>query len=203
MKLYSLKNNCGFTLLELLIGFAVLVIIVLVSGVFLTNIFGSESFFKNSLITQADVQQSMQIFGLEIRSMGPSDLGSYPIDIAATSTLGFYSDIDEDGIMEHVRYFLNGQILQKGVIQPTGSPLVYNPASEVITDVIQNVIPTSTPLFSYYDNTYDGTKPPLSQPVNVQAVTVIGINFTTQEQNPSISVKFATVETPRNLRTNL
>lgn len=193
----------GFTLVELIIGFSILLIIVVIVGSFSSNIFNSETFFQSSLSSQTETQQALQGIVSEIRSATPSSIGGYPIDIAATSTFGFYSDFDEDGIAEHIRYFLNGTTLQRGIIQPTGNPLTYNQANETVVDIIHNVILSSNPVFTYYDQTYTGTQPPLTQPVNISFITVIGIQVQASAQNQGISSSFNAVAVPRNLRTNL
>lgn len=198
-----LKNQKGFTLLELILAFSILIIIMVVTGLFSTNILSSENIFQGSLVTQTETQQALQTMATEIRSMAPSNTGSYSLDTAATNTLIFYSDIDEDGLMERVRYFLSSTTLQKGVTKPSGSPLTYSTSSEIVVDVVHNVVTTSTPIFSYYDNNFTGSQPPLTQPINIASVTAIGIQVSAQGQSPTVGSYFNAMAVPRNLRQNL
>ena len=62
----------------------------------------------------------------EIRTASTANTGAYTIGLATDSALTFYSDTDNDGLKEKVRYFITGTTLQKGLTKPTGSPLSYN-----------------------------------------------------------------------------
>ena len=104
---------------------------------------------------------------------------------------------------EKVRYFLAGTTLQKGVIKPTGSPLIYNSINEKISTFVNNVISTS--IFDYYDENYDGTTAPLSFPVNVSDIRLVKITVMV-EQDPNRSptpMVFSTQVSIRNLKDNL
>lgn len=203
MRQKQARHRSGFTLLELMIGFTVMFIIIVIAGLFTSNIIGSGLLFRSSLETQTEVQQSLQSISMEVRAMATSNTGSYPLDTATTNTLAFYSDVNGDGLIDRVRYFLNNNTLERGSITPTGNPLTYDPASEVVTDFIHNIVSSTNPIFLYYDKNYTGSEPPLAQPVNVEQITAIGINVQAQEANQSVGALFSTVVTPRNLRTNL
>ena len=144
----------------------------------------------------------------EIRSASESNLGAYPIVTAATSTFTFFSDLNNDGLKEQVRYFVSGSTLQKGVITPTGNPYVYTSGSEVDTIVVSNLTnggSTTLPVFQYYDDSYTGTSSPLAQPVSVAAVRVVKINFVIDadpNRSPTSRVVTTQVEI-RSLKDNL
>ncbi len=193
----------GFTLLELIIAFSIIVIIVVIAGLFAASMLSSESILRSSLETQGEVQQAMQVMLHEARAMAASNTGSYPIDTANTSTLGFYSDVNGDGFIDHVKYFLSGRTLKKGTIKPTGNPLSYVPGNEVTIDVVHNIVPGATPLFSYYDQNYTGSEQPLAEPASIPSITAINIQITAQENNQGAGATFSGTAVPRNLRTNL
>ena len=132
-----------------------------------------------------------------------ADTGAYVINQAEASSFIFYSDIDNDGLKEKVRYFLIGTTLQKGVIKPTGSPLSYNPLNETISTLAENL--TNVSIFDYYDKFYDGTTAPLSLPVNTSDIRLIKITIII-DKDPNRSptaMTFSTEVSIRNLKDNL
>lgn len=168
----------GFSLIEILIVVAIATSIVLV----VSNLSGTVTVLNNlvsqELQAKSNVNQTLQIMTEDIQSAEPSANGSYAVDAASTSSFAFYSDPDADGIAEHVRYFLSSSTIYRGVIQPTGTPAAYPTSTEVVTAMVNNVtVPTSTPLFSYYDSSYTGTQPAMTSTAAVQSIRLIGISF--------------------------
>lgn len=169
------------------------------------NVSGLNGLVSQELQSKSDISQTLQIMTSEIRSAGPSGNGSFPIDVAGTSTFGFYSDIGKDGSVEHIRYFLASSSIEKGVIKPTGTPATYPTSTEIVTDLIDNVIiGTTTPLFAYYDSNYTGSQAPLPQPVDLSQVRIVRVSFysdTKATQAPTAQF-FSTLVDIRNLRSN-
>ena len=162
----GLKINRGFTLLEMVISIAIFGAISVVIWGFGRNIFFFNSDLNSSLSLQFDARQVLRKVVAELRSTSPSSLGAYAISSASTSTITFFSDIDDDFLKEQVRYFMQGKELRRGVVKPSGSPLTYNQSNETISIVARDIINgTSTPIFYYYNNTYTGTSSPLTLPV--------------------------------------
>ena len=64
---------------------------------------------------------------------------------------------------------------------------------------------TSTPLFQYYSNTYDGTTAPLPQPVSVTAVSLVQISLLVDVdiRRLPLPVMYTSDATLRNLKDNL
>lgn len=197
--------NKGFSLIEIIIVVAIAASIVIVVGNLGTNVAGLNNLINQELQSKSGVNQALNIMTSEIRSAGPSQNGAFPIDAVSTSSFSFYSDINKDGTIEHVRYFLATSSIEKGVIQPTGSPATYPTSSEILTDVIDNVIiQPSSSLFSYYGATYTGSQSPLAAPIDISTIRLIGIFFYADiqpKQAPSAQY-FSTFVDIRNLRSN-
>src|SRR3989344_1177612 len=201
MRYQPIRNNeSGLTLLELIIGFTILIGILVAIGLFASDIFSSSNLFTKSFEAQQEIQGTIQEMNPQIRSMGPSNIGSYPIAAAASSSLIFYSDIDNDGLFEQIRYFLSSNTFKKGVIKPTGQPLTYNPANEIIVDVVHNMMATTTGIFSYYDSNYTGSQPPMVFPVDISTIKTIGITISARDPSQNLPIIYSTQLTPRNLR---
>lgn len=198
--------NKGFSLFEVLIVMAIFTGILFVVVGFRGNIQSLENLLSQRLQSRQDIEQSMQILETEIRSAGQSSLGAYPIDAASTSSLTFYSDIDKDTLAEKVRYFLSTSTIRKGVIKPSGNPLVYAVASETLATVVQNIVLTSSsvPIFQYYNSAYTGTQAPLTSPIDTTAIRLIQISISADiKASSSPKAEFFTnTMTIRNLRSN-
>lgn len=200
------KNRKGFSLAEVLIVVAIAASFVVVVSNFSGNINLLNTLVGQQLQSASDITQTLQIMTTEIRSAGPSGNGAYPIDSASTSSFTFYSDINKDGSMDHVRYFLSSSTIYRGIIAPTGTPVTYPTSSEVITDLIDGVSTptTSTPLFSYYDANYTGTQAALTAPIIVSNIRLVQISFQADiQQNKAPGPEsFSTLVDIRNLKTN-
>ena len=199
------EKNAGFSLVEVIfavaIGASILWIISSLSG----NLGILQNFLNQKLQSRQDVDQAFQIMTTEIRSAGQSGLGAYPIVSAGTSSFAFYSDINGDGAIERVRYFLGTSTVWKGVIEPTGSPLTYMSSSEQLSTAIANaIINTSTVLFTYYDSNYTGGQPALTYPIDISAIRTVKFSIYV-DVNPSSTPKpifFSGAALIRNLRSN-
>ena len=195
----------GFSLVEIVIVVAIASTVIFVVANLSGNVSLLNGLVGQQLQSKSDINQTLQIVQSEVRSAGPSQNGAFPIDVAGTSTFGFYSDINKDGFVDHVRYFLSSSTIYKGVIAPTGTPAAYPTSSEVITDLIDSVIiPTSTPLFSYYDASYTGTQAALASPFDLANIRLVAISFQADvkpKQAPGPQYFYALIDV-RNLRSN-
>lgn len=193
----------GFTLVEVLITMGILVLIIVPLSMMQVNIFSYNRDLQNILITQDQVRNTLQIITSEIRSMGPSSTGAYPIAEAENNALTFYRDADRDGLMEKIRYFLVDDELKKGVTIPTGNPMQYLNTDEKIITVAKNVRNGSN-IFSYYDSGYNGSTAALGQPVDTTVIRLIKVELSVGAANQSSEqVVFATQVSLRNLKDNL
>jgi prepilin-type N-terminal cleavage/methylation domain-containing protein len=171
----------GFTLIELLVTLAVIGIVVTIVGRFSGDTFYFSNIFSHSLNTSDQARRILRPMADEIRSISPSSAGAYPIEQAASNAFVFFSDIDNDGLKERVRYYVSGTLLKKGIIKPTGNNFIYDPSSEIITDVVEGVQNGTSPIFEYYDTNYDGTTNPLVQPVIISTIRLVKVTFIIDE----------------------
>ena len=196
------KSAGGFTIIETLFGVSIFVLVMLALTFFSRNIWSYNSFISAGL-TDADTgRQTIKTMTSEIRTASAANTGAYVISLANVDAFTFYSDIDDDGLKEKVRYFLNGPLLQKGVIKPTGNPLTYS-GTETILTLVSNV--TNSSIFEYYNKDYAGTEAPLSFPVNIPSIRLIKITITTDKDanRPPAPMTFSTQVSIRNLKDNL
>lgn len=198
-------NNKGFTILEMIIALGVGSMLVLASSWFLISSLRQSNIVFDQLASQSDGRRVLHDVVNDVRRAVPSSVGAYPIETAGTSTLILYANVDSDNYIERVRYFLSGNILRRGVINPSGSPLTYPSGSEAVTDVAHYVAnTTSTPIFTYYDESYTGTEASLTQPVSTTQIHVITVTLD-MEKDPAkspVPIRVQSTVQVRNLKTN-
>jgi prepilin-type N-terminal cleavage/methylation domain-containing protein len=171
-------NNRGFSLAELLISVAIISLLTFIVSTFQRDVFSLNNVLQSGLNAQLDGRHLVKVMVAELRRSSPSATGSYPIELASSTGMTFYTDVDANGVQDKVRYYLSGNTIKKGVIAPTGSPLTYNSANEVTTTLISSVVASSTlPIFQYYPSEYTGTTSPLTIPINIPSVRLVKITI--------------------------
>lgn len=206
MRTKTQKTSAGFTLIEILIVFFIFIAIFNSVWMIYKKTLSSNTALSDSFNSQEEVRKALTSMTASIRSASPSSTGSYPISAASSTALTYYSDIDHDGLKEQIRYFLSGNILKKGLTEPTGNPLTYLSANEKVSYLIRNVVRNEAkPIFSYYDDSYTGTGPALSNPPNILDIRLIKINVLI-DRDPTkapAAAEFTTQVSIRNLKDNL
>jgi type II secretory pathway pseudopilin PulG len=196
----SKRKTSGFTVVELLVSLFIVSMVVVVLALFQTETFKKDRAFRARLVSIQEARLTLRRFLEETRSASPSSTGAYPISLAQADAFTLYSDVDGDAIKDRVRYFVSGGSLKKGVLKPTGSPLVYNQANErVFTQITK--LATTTNIFTYYD-TNNAT---MTQPVSPSLVRSARINLVValdSQYGATTTVSFETRGTFRNLKDN-
>jgi len=138
-----------------------------------------------------------------IREATYSDTGSYPIEAAGLNSITFYSDIDNDSTMERVRYFLSGNNFQQGIVKPSGSPAVYNLATETITIIAEYIrnAENGINIFEYRDT--NGSI--MSEPFSLVAIRYAKVNLIVNVNPATMPNEFTlrSSATIRNIKSNL
>lgn len=199
------EDKNGFTLVETVVAVSIFVAISSIIWAFGRDIFFFNSNLNSSLSVQFDARQILRKVVSELRSTSPSSLGAYPIALAGTSSLTFYSNIDDDPLKEQLRYFLQNGELKRGVIKPVGNPLTYNSINETISTVAKDIVNGNSPIFEYFDRNYAGTSTPLTQPVNALSIRFIRITLVLDTDPNRLPAPFTarTQVNLRNLKDNL
>jgi len=170
-------NQSGLTLIELLVA-SVLGIILMTGVLGLQYILAKNREVAIDNYYAVDTA-NVNLTGLvrEIRTARQSETGSYPIASAQDNELIFYSDIDFDQRIERVRYSLDGDTLEKGIVEPTGQPVSYDLLDEKVKILSSSVNNLGEPLFTYYNGDWpvDTANNPLSSPPNLSAVKLVKI----------------------------
>lgn len=166
-------NQRGMSLIELLLSITVFSMVILFfSSMYIYNL---RSYNRAVARTTAG-EQSRNIVrqvSQSIREMQSSGTGAYPLATAQTGTIIFFANIDADSAIERVRYTVNGNKLEQGIIQPLGDPPTYPVNTEDLRTIAANVINDGQPYFTYYNQDFTGSQAPLSDPITLNQVRVV------------------------------
>lgn len=177
----------GFTLIEILMA---AVISIILAGAILTLQFllGKTQLTSwNSYLDINEANQSISMLVTELRTARNGENGAYPLEKADSNELIFYSDVDFDGAVERVRYFLTGTSFSRGIIEPTGFPVTYLTTNEKVKELSAIVRNGATPVFYYHNNDWpiDTVNNPLippASPANVKLIKIyLKLNTTTND----------------------
>ena len=185
-----LKNNKGITLVEVLVAIGIFTLII--GGITAMLLFSwkSNKIVWEQLKTQNEGRKVIQDFTNELRIAAASSIGSYVIESASSSQIIFYSDVDHDSLRDRIRYFFVTSTLKRGVVKPAGNPPAYNSSTEAVTDVAHDVVNASNTIFTYYDSSFVGSGSPLSSPIDVTKIRVVGISLELEEDPQASPVPF-------------
>lgn len=194
----------GFTLVETIV--ATFLFIGLVGAVSGFAIF----FFKNFSFSYEEQQSIDLIQGAitrisrDIREARTGNQGAWPIISPGDNEFIFYSDVTNDGRTDRVRYFLDGNLLKRGIIEPTQVPVDYPLSEEKITVIASHIDPGGKPLFTYYNGQYPSnmTNNPLPAQLRLLSTRLVTVylrsnisgNTTTQAYEASASVQIRSMK---------
>ncbi len=96
----------GFTLIETLVAIGIFTLIIIAVAGFVVAAYRTYGYTWEQSIAIDEARRGIEIMVKEIREMRTGEDGSYPVEKAEDKEFVFYSDIDQDGKTERVRYFL-------------------------------------------------------------------------------------------------
>lgn len=178
------KKKVGFTIIEALVS--IFIASSLLFGVFGLRYILNEDrvFIINSYMLTQDANRALNEINTYIRNAQYSETGAYPIENASDTSLTFFSDINGDGFIDRVRYFIEDSNLKRGVIYPQGIPPSYPTENEMIKVLAENISNTEA-LFTYYNESWpeDTDNNPLTNPINLIDIHLIRIYIELNTQN--------------------
>ena len=140
----------GFTLIETIVTIVIFALAMGAVSGFIVMGYRTQSYTWQQSVAIGEARRGIETMVKEIREARGGDDGSYIIEKAEDFQFIFYSDIDDDGKTERVRYFVEGSDFKKGVIDPTGWPIKYPKENEVVT-ILSQYVRNQPPIFRYYD----------------------------------------------------
>ena len=178
MEINKFAKQKGFTLIEVMIALAIFVMLIFGVSKMLSDIFinSNQEVISMSNIDQA--RSALSTFTNEIRNSVTGVDGYYPLNQTGDSQIVFFSNYKvSNSAVARIRYYIDGNILYKGVVLPSGSPLSYNLLNESVKVVATGISNSGSPLFYYYDGNYNGNTSALAQPVNINQVRFVKMSL--------------------------
>jgi type II secretory pathway pseudopilin PulG len=192
----------GFTLLETIIYIGLFGVVFLSITNAIISFYQTNRFTLEQMTQLDSARKGVAVLVSGIREATYSETGSYPIEAATLNSITFYADIDNDMVIEKVRYFLNGKDFMQGIIKPSGNPIGYFNTETVstISQYIRNQ-EQGVSIFTFYDTNGTVMLSPVSL-INIRYVKVnliVNVNPTTMPNEFTLRSSAAI----RNVKSNL
>ncbi len=94
----------GMTLTETLVALSIFLVVMVAVTTFEVNVFSYQRNIAGSFDASQSANMILKKISRELRAMTTAQDGSYPLSLAGTSTISFYSDINGDGVPENETY---------------------------------------------------------------------------------------------------
>ncbi|MCK5416061.1 type II secretion system protein [Candidatus Parcubacteria bacterium] len=186
----KIKNLKGFTLVEILIVMAILISIMVISSEYIVSGLKLSKFESEQETAVQIARDAMKIVTKEIRKASQSELGDYTLSSTTSQDFTYFSDINDDGKTEKIRYFLDNTKLVKAVTE-SGADNLYSGivATSTVAEYMNN---QTEAVFKYYSADYVETS-------EINKIKMININLKINV-TPTIMPNDYYIETDVNLR---
>lgn len=145
-------NIRGFTLVEMIIVIFITGVVGIALNTMISNFYRTNAFLLEQTKAVDNAHRGVSTSFIDLREASYGDDGSYPIQTVSTSSITFFSDVDNDGVVEKIRLYLSNGSFYRGVTESTSTPPTYVGQKESTTTIANYVRnSTSTPIFKYYD----------------------------------------------------
>lgn len=153
------------SLVEMLVAIAILSLGMAAFSILMMRAWSFKGYALEQAGATASSSRALTQLVHELRSVRQGADGSYPIKEIGQTSLTVYRDEDNDDVAERVHYFLEGEMLKKGVTKyANGAYSVGDETVETLLNYVTN-IGLNERLFFYYNNEYPArTTEPLSAP---------------------------------------
>lgn len=141
------------TFIEALVWIAVFISAVIALSTVLISFYRANNYALKDANAISSAQHSMDIVVRAIRTASYSNVGAYPVISISANQISFYAPVYKgDPNIQQVRFFVQGNSLMEGIIEPAGDPPTYT-GTEALSDMSDYVqdIAVGTSTFLYYD----------------------------------------------------
>ena len=204
MVLRYIKQNSGMTLIEAVVVVGLYTLLSALIMTTITDFYKFNSYTLEQVDEIENARKGMTQWNRDAKEMTTGEDGSFPIAVIDEHRFGYYSDTDQDNMVEYVEYVLGTTTLRKFSYNPSGTPATYDlsapDATTTLSLYVQN-INQGTSTFMYFDNA--GNRLSSSSPIinvrYIQAQMIVNID---QNRSPGEFMLRSSIA-PRNLKDNL
>ncbi len=145
----------GVTFVEMIVTIAIVSIVMIGSSIFFVRMWRLHGFTIETAIASMTAQRGVSEAVESIRRARTAQDGSLPIAVAEEHHFAFYEDVDYDGKVERVRYFVENGRFRRGVTKPviaSNGVVTYPAADDTVRDVANYIVneTANMPTFTYY-----------------------------------------------------
>lgn len=199
------RRHLGMTLVEVIVVLAVYTVLMGAVTTMVSFIYRSNAYTMAQAYEVDTARRGINTWTQDTREMVYGANGSFPVAKMGSTTLGFYSDVDRDTLVEYVEYRISTTTLFKLVYNPVGSPPTYpNTTPEqvfILSEFVQN-IGQGVPVFQYFDRNgalLNSTSSLLTDVRYIKAQLIVNIDPVRSPGEFMLKSSIA----PRNLKDNL
>ncbi len=180
----SLKRTIpGMTLVEMIVAIAIVLIAMEGFTFLFLRTWDTNKFIIEEGLASMVASRATNKIIIQLRGVQQADNGDYPLESGNDFDLIFYCDIDDDGVVEKVHYFLDlvNDQLKIGVSDPLATNPVTYPAGDDTVSVVANYVvnEATDPIFYYYNADYpsDAINNPLTTPAVIGSVQMVRVKL--------------------------
>lgn len=148
------KTHKGITLVETIVTIGIFSVVMLGASTFFVRMWSTHKFTIEVGIASFVANRGVEEASENIRKSRQSENGSFPIVRADDHDFEFYSDYDNDGVIERLHYFVQDQKFQLGVTDPdfSGVTPFYPVGDQDMRDAAEYVVneQEGNATFEYY-----------------------------------------------------
>lgn len=195
------KKVAGFTLIETIVVVSITALVLVTLGSLISYFYKTNAYAIEQSTAVGQARRGVEDAMLYLREASYGSDGSYPIDSAATSSVTFYANTDNDPSVERVTYSLISGTFYRIVATPIGSPLSYGGATLATSTISLPVTNgTSTPVFRYFNSSGAELFTPIdvSEISSVMTTIVVDVNV----NRAPVAFTLSGGATLRNLKNN-
>lgn len=144
----------GYTLIELIVVIAILGLIIPALYYGLNALYTGHGYAFARALALLEANKAQDALVRDIRAAVYAEDGSLPLIDISTSSLALYTDTDLDGKVERVRYYLDGDMLMAGIVEPTATSS-YPLGTEIVYEIADDITNSASgiDLFHYFSAT--------------------------------------------------
>jgi len=201
----TVHGTKGMSLVEAIILIGIYTVLILVISKSIADLYRTNGYTFAQANEVESARRGIIKMSNDMREMITAEDGTYPLAMIGDNQIAFYSDTDNDGSVEYIKYELSSTTLKKYYYKATGTPPTYNLSGapdqeDTVSTYVQN-IKQGTSTFLYFDT--NGAQLSTTSPIldvrYIKAQLIVNID---PVRSPG-EFMLRTSVAPRNLKDNL
>lgn len=172
-------SSRGVSIIELAVYIGIAVLLMVAVSALLGTGIGANRFQFEQVLTTEDARRQLELMSDTLRSARNISGNDWLVS-AGDNEITIQTDRNNDGIIEQVRYFLEGNNLRLGTTDPGETELVRTVARSIRNEL------SSENLFAYFDAEGNQLDPNTADPSNVHRISISLLANTSEDAAPAV-----------------